>query len=146
MLYNTKQLFIWYARVTVTWMLRRILIFDSSDPETLGPSHTDISNMYLCICRMLYIMYVCVCVCTYVIYGRQIRANTTNKACEWTESAQPTIVAASFFLPSPQERWTKEQTDRQAGRHSGRRTDGQTDGRTDRLTDWQAHVNQRTET
>lgn len=39
---------------TVTWMLRRILIFDSSDPETLEPTRTDISHMYLCISNSIH--------------------------------------------------------------------------------------------
>lgn len=144
-LYNTKQLFIWYARVAQShgcsdefWFLIRVT-----------PKHSNRPALTYRICiyvyRTLYIMYVCTNIPThthtktYVKYGRQIWANTTNKACEWTERAQPTIVAA-FFCCRPQERWTKEQA------RTVRQADRGTEGQTVWLTDWQAHVNQRTET
>lgn len=134
-LYNTKQLFIWYARVAQShgcsdefWFLIRVTPKHSSRPALTY-------RICIYVYRTLYIMYVCTNIPThthtktYVKYGRQIWANTTNKACEWTERAQPTIVAA-FFCCRPQERWTKEQA------RKVRQADRGTEGQRDRLYDW----------
>lgn len=67
---------------------------------------------------------------TYVKYGRQIWANTTNKACEWTERAQRTIVAA-FCCCRPPKNDGRKSRPGQSGRQAGRRTERQ-------MTDWLA--------
>lgn len=109
--------------------------------------HWHIEYVFMYISNVIY--NACVCVCTHIV--REIwktnmgGGSTTNKACEWTESAQPTIVVASLFFLCQSPKNDGRQS-RQADKQTSRRADRQTSRQADRETDWQAHVNQRTET